>query len=262
MLTGDQIRVPYEKEALIKTLAVILIIIFLFAGLSLGLILLPIIYAIFYIKSEQSKLLGNSIKIDKKQFPKIYKLCEKASKNLSMDMPDVFIRQDPILNAYAIGTWGTGNFVILHSSLIEAMTEQELLQVIGHEFTHIKCEHTRWLTFTNLKDSINIPIISDLLGLIFNSWSRKVEYTSDRGGLIANQNVKASITSLAKLAVGKELFSQLDLDVFKHQKEEINKDGILELNELLQSHPYVVNRIQHLLKFDQSKKYKRLLSQL
>ena len=214
MITADEIRVPGEKATLFKAIGISAILTFVFTGISLGLVLIPIIYSVLFVKSKQSSLLGDSIMITDKQFPKIYKLCEKAAKDLSMERPDVFIVQSPILNAMALGFWGTKNFVILHSALIEALTEEELLSVIGHEFTHIKCEHTRWGVFTTLKDNINIPIISNVLGLIFNSWSRKAEYTCDRGGLIVNHNVKSAISALAKLAVGKELFSQLDLNIF------------------------------------------------
>lgn len=261
MIIPDEIRVPQEKEALSLAIGITVIIFIFILGISIGFFVVPFIIIVLMIKQKQGSLLGNSVKITENQFPDIYKICKKAEKRLTMKMPDVFITQSPVLNAMALGFWGRKS-VILHSALVETMTEDELSFIIGHEFTHIKCDHTNWTVFTSLKDSLNIPVISDILSLIFNSWSRKAEYTCDRGGLLVNQNTHSGISSLAKLSVGKELFSKLDLTVFKDQKEEVTDDDVAKLSELLQTHPHIVNRIQGILRFSTSKKYQRLLTQL
>ena len=261
MISADQIRVPREKESLYISLTITFILFVLIMGISIGTFLIPFFIAVFYVKTMQGRLLGNSVKVTENQFPEIYDLITLASKNLSMSSPDVFIRQDPVLQAYALGIWG-GKTVVLHSALVESMNSDELASIIGHEFTHIKCEHTSWGILANLHSSIPIPIISDILGFVFNSWSRKAEYTCDKGGLIVTQSVNASVSAIAKLAVGKELFERLDLDILKQQQVQISRNDISRLSELLQTHPYLINRIQQIIRYSNSKEYLNLTSNI
>ena len=166
MIIPDEIRVPQEKEALSLAIGITVIIFIFILGISIGFFVVPFIIIVLMIKQKQGSLLGNSVKITENQFPDIYKICKKAEKSLTMKMPDVFITQSPVLNAMELGFWGRKS-VILHSALVETMTEDELSFIIGHEFTHIKCDHTNCTVFTSLKDSLNIPVISDILSLIF-----------------------------------------------------------------------------------------------
>ena len=261
MITPDKIRVPNEKESLSLAIGIMIVLFVFIMGISIGVFIIPLFLAVLYVKSMQGRLLGNSVKVTENQFPEIYDIICHASKNLSMPIPDVFIRQSPVLQAYALGIWGRKS-VVLHSALVETMNYSELASIIGHEFTHIKCEHTSWGILANLHSSIPIPIISDILSFIFNKWSRKAEYTCDRGGLIVIQNANASVYAIAKLAVGKELFEKLDLDVLKEQQVQISHDDLSRLTELLQTHPYLINRIQEIIRYSRSSEYMNLTSDI
>ncbi len=259
MVTADNIRVGNEKSSLNISVSIMVFISIALIGINIGFLIIPLILSIFYVKITQGQFLGNAVKVTQNQFPEIYEMIDLASQNLSMLSPDVFIKQSPELNAFALGIFGKKS-VVLHSALVETMTPSELASIIGHEFTHIKCDHTTWSVVAGLHNSIPIPIISNLLSFVFNNWSRKAEYTSDRGGLVVCQNVNASVTAMAKLAVGKELFKQLDLDILKEQKYQISKDEISKISETLQTHPYLVNRIQAIIHFSNSGKYESLIS--
>ena len=259
MITADQLRVKNEKESLTVAIIVTVIIFVVILGISLFVFIIPLIFAVFYVKTTQGSYLGNAVKITERQFPDIYNTVYLAAQRLSMPEPDVYVMQNPVINAHALGIWGRKS-VILTSGLVEAMKPSELACIIGHEFTHIKCEHTSWAILAGLHNSIPIPVISDLLSFIFLSWSRKAEYTCDRGGLIVSQDVTASVAAQAKLAVGKQLFEKLDLVSFKEQKSEVSKDDISRLSELLSTHPYVVNRIQKMNIYFNSDSYRRLTS--
>ena len=259
MITADQLRVKNEKESLTVAIIVTVIIFVVILGISLFVFIIPLIFAVFYVKTTQGSYLGNAVKITERQFPDIYNTVYLAAERLSMPQPDVFIRQTPVIQAHAIGIWGRKS-VVLTSALVETMKPSELACIIGHEFTHIKCEHTSWGILANLHNSIPIPVISNLLSFIFLSWARKAEYTCDRGGLIVSQDVSASVAAIAKLAVGKQLFEKLDLDSFKGQKSEVSKDDISRLSELLLTHPFFVNRIQKMNIYFNSASYRRLTS--
>ena len=261
MITPDKIRVPNEKESLSLAIGIMIVLFVFIMGISIGVFIIPLFLAVLYVKSMQGRLLGNSVKVTENQFPEIYDIISLASKNLSMPTPEVFIHQSPVLQAFAMGIWGRKS-VVLHSALVETMNYSELASIIGHEFTHIKCGHTSWGILANLHSSIPIPIISDILSFIFNKWSRKAEYTCDRGGLIVNQNSNASVYAIAKLAVGKELFEKLDLDELKEQQVQISQDDLSRLTELLQTHPYLINRIQEIIRYSRSSEYMNLTSDI
>ena len=148
------------------------------------------------------------------------------------------------------------------SVTILAMDTDELTYIIGHEFSHIKCGHTYWLVVTNSVESIKVPIISDIIGLIFKAWSRKTEYSCDRGGLIASGSLKASMYACGKVTVGKELFKDLDLGSLIEQIVELDNEKIwAKLGQVLSTHPFMVNRIKEFSNFYKSEEYKRITTE-
>ncbi len=256
-LSADDFRVKGEKNILYITLSVVGVLFLFMLGVSLGVILLAIIFSAIWVKIRQGQLLGRCIKVSENQFPEIFKTAKIAANRLCMSLPDIFVTQDPVINAYALGFMGKKS-IVLHSATVEAMDANELLAIIGHEFAHIKAGHTNWLVITNSTEKVQIPIISQITGFIFLFWSRKAEYTSDRGAVLANRDPKATVNALAKLAVGKELFKDLDIDKLFDQKMNIDEDEISKLSESLSTHPYIINRIHEITKFYKSPEYSRL----
>jgi len=60
----------------------------------------------------------------------------------------LYVRQHPVPNAYTFAVRGKQPFV-LHTSLIELLTPEEIQAVIAHELGH-KCDHGVYLTLVNL----------------------------------------------------------------------------------------------------------------
>lgn len=253
---AEDLRVPGETIALFIGVALLAFALLVLLRLTLGWILILVLLSIGWVKVRQGQLLGQSVHISEQQFPRVYRAAQRAAERLGMTMPDVFVTQNPVINAYAIGFLGRKS-VVLNSATVEAMDEDELTAILGHEFTHIKCAHTHWLVFTQLKDTLRIPLVSDLVGLLLLRWSRKAEYTCDRGGLVACQSLQAACRALAKVAVGRVLFSEMDLDSFFAQRDSLNQDDIARLGERFSTHPYVVNRLYALHGFANSTAYQR-----
>ncbi len=251
LVTIADLRVPGETGSLVVGVALLVLVLMLLLRATFGVIFLLIGLALVWIRVRQGQMVGQAVKVTEHQLPDVYAVACQAADRLCMPTPDVFVTQHPIINAYALGFVGRQS-VVLHSATVEAMEPNELCSILGHEFTHIKCRHTRWLVLTNLKDSIRLPIISEVVGFVLLSWARKAEYTSDRGGLIACHDLRAAISALAKVAVGKELFKRLNIDAFLNQKETLNADGIAKLSETLTDHPYLVNRIHALVAYSES----------
>lgn len=215
--------------------------------------------------------LASSIRVTPKQFKKVHKLHLEACAILDLEqIPDLFVSQNPIFNAGAVGV--DKPFIVLNSALLDSFSEDELLTVIGHELAHIKSGHVLYKTLllVLLKLStllVNIP----LTGLVLKSitlglmeWSRKSELSCDRAGLLTVQDSDVPIKLLMKMAGGSQI-KQMDLGSFIAQAEEYNRSDSMSdnihkiLNTINQSHPFHILRVSELLKWVQSGDYDYIL---
>lgn len=255
-VSADDFRVPGEKRAFwIATALLILLLIPLLPVWPVILIVIGV--AAFWTWMHQGSQLGNGVKVSEKQFPEIYALCKQAAARLSMSMPQVFVVQDKSLGAFAAGFLGK-KYIKLNSALVQEMTPEELNFIIGHEFAHIKCNHTNLLVLTSAQGARGVPWLSQALHLLYQFWSRKGEYTCDRGGLLACRNEPAAVAALAKLAVGSELFKQLNIDEFLGQHMDIEQDEVAKLSEVFGTHPFLLRRIKAIVDFHNSEQYRQL----
>ncbi len=257
-ISPDDFRVKGEKAGLYLGFAILAFILLFITAISVGVITLIIVAGTAIIVwIRQGQLMGGAAKVSEKQFPRIHALATEAAYGLGMQQPEVYIMQDPTLNAFAIGFLGKKS-VVLHSATVEAMDDKELQHIIGHEFSHIKCGHTNLIVLTSSSDGVDVPVISQLLGFIFLFWSRKAEYTCDRGGLLACRDPRAAIGAICKLAVGPTLFAQLDIDDFLNQRMAIDQNDVSKLSESFATHPYLVKRIHAIQQYFESEEFRRL----
>lgn len=257
-ISADDYRVPGENRAFWIATGILLFLLLLIEGFSLALWWLPLGFvtaAAIYVWINQAQKVGDGVRVTAKQFAEIYALAETAANRLSMKMPAVYIIQSPVFNATAQGFIGKKS-VSLHSAIVKGMSPTEMLWLLGHEFSHIKLGHTNMGVLTSAQTSV--MGLSQLLNLIYQWWSRKGEYSCDRGGLLACRDEKSAISALAKIAIGPELFAEMDIDEFLKQHMDIEQDDLARLSESLISHPYTVKRIKAIVDFHDSDLYRRL----
>lgn len=250
-------RVPGEMFNLFFSIGVSFFVLLVLLHVTFGLILLGIVGAIVMVKLKQSQLLGQGIRVSKTQLSEVNAAVECAARRLGMERPEVYVIQNQEINAYAMGVFGKKT-VVLHSKTIESMNQDELISILGHEFSHILCGHTKWIALTSSSQFVRIPFLSMVLNFIFLFWSRKAEYTCDRGGLIASNDLNASTTALIKLSVGEHLFSQLNIKELLSQKESLEGDIFSRLSEKMSTHPYILKRIFALSTFRASELYSKM----
>lgn len=203
---------------------------------------------IIMVKIHQAHLLGQCVKLSENQVPKVFESAKSAASKLKIKIPDIFIKQDPTINAYAIGFIGKKS-VILHSETVSSMQKEELISVLGHEFSHIKLKHTNWSVVTNSASGVGIPILSNILQFIFLFWSRKAEFSCDRGSIIASEDLQSSVNALVKIAVGKELSGDINIDDFINQGKGINGGWFNRFAASFSTHPYLPKRVEKLKEF-------------
>ncbi|MGK0289740.1 MAG: Zn-dependent protease with chaperone function [bacterium] len=223
-------------------------------------------------KSLRLLTLASSIKVSSKQFPKIYELHKEACFVLDSDyIPEIYVSESPFLNAGAIGV--DKPFIVLNSSLVETLSEEELLGVIGHELGHCLSGHALYKTLLAFLMrfsliALNIPLgMVALMGIIYalKEWDRKSELSADRAGLLVSQNPKGEYSTLMKMAGGRNA-GQMDVDEFFKQAQEYEGAGnVLDsvyklLNLAVVHHPFPVTRALELKAWVDSGEYDKILS--
>lgn len=182
---------------------------------------------------------NNGVKLSKKQFPDIYQRVEELAHSMEIEKsPDIYIIQNErMLNAFATKFFGR-NFIILYSDIFELAqgNEDELTFVIAHELAHIKRRHLT--KHVLILPGMWVPFLG-------SAYSRSCEYTCDLIAASYTKNIGAAINALSVLAVGKDLFHQVNIDEYieDHQKE---KGFFLWLTHVTASHPPLPKRIEAL----------------
>lgn len=206
-------------------------------------------------------LLGKGVRVGPKQFPSVHKLVTHCANALSVGVPHVYVVNSPVVNAYTFGT-DDESFIVLHSSLVDTMTEAELLFVIGHETGHIQNKHVVYNTALILLQRMAELFIGPLIlpaVVALNAWYRRAEITCDRAGLLCSQDLDSASRSFIKLAVGsKRLSDEVDMSEFLAQHDEA-QSSVGRYMEAFQSHPYLPKRIKALQVFAESEIYRGAL---
>ena len=213
----------------------------------------------FFQTVGKNELLGHAVKVGPNQFPRIHGLVLKCAETLGITPPTLYILSSPIANAATFGT-NDDSFIMVHSALIDHMSEDELLSVIGHECGHIHNSHVVYLTAMHYLTRMASQYVRWLAGpamLALSGWSRRAEVTCDRAGLLCAGSLDVSTRALTKLALGsKKLYEELNVEAFLDQHRE-GGDGIGRFAEMTASHPWLPKRILALRAFAGSELYRK-----
>ncbi|MEA5516928.1 M48 family metallopeptidase [Nodularia sp. UHCC 0506] len=228
----------------------------------------PMAEQVFYVEN-----IAASVLVGEKQLPDLYNLLLEACKILDIEPPQLYIRQHPAPNAYTFAMRGKQPFIVMHTSLVDMLTPQEIQAVIAHELGHLKCDHSVYLTPVNilvLAASI-VPNVGTFLAQAIQSqlleWVRCAEFTCDRAALLATQDPKVVMSVLMKLAGGSPILApQLNLDAFVDQARAYDDISKTELGEMVKeartaqlSHPVPVLRAREIDRWAGSTEYQSLL---
>ena len=218
--------------------------------------------------------IASSVLVSEKQLPDLHKLLIEACTILDLEPPQLYVQQNPTPNAYTFAMRGKQPFVVLHTSLIEMLTPEEIQAVIAHELGHLKCEHGVYLTMVNLivLAANMLPpwgtVLAQSLQDQMLQWVRCAEFSCDRAALLAIQDPKVVMSVLMKLAGGSPtLAPQLNLDAFIEQAKAYDAVGTDSLGELLQAaqtaqltHPVPVIRAREIDRWASSAEYQSILN--
>ncbi len=211
-------------------------------------------------RSEET-FMRTGLRVTKEISPKYFKLFKKAQDCLGFDEKQIipYIQQDSRINAACIHETEDKYLIYLTSSLIEHMTETQILFVIGHELGHAFYKHHQ-LPIHGIMNSIDPPKANDVLLLL--KWSRMAEISADRAGLLCARNLEAALASMLVLSSGlPSSLLNVDIDAYGKQSEEMIPNLVKNktLDDLYSTHPFNPLRVISLKLFWESKELHDLL---
>ena len=228
------------------------------------------IFALFGERALRLAFKANAVRTSEKQYAWVHARLARVCEVLDLEeRPECYISQTPVVNAGAVG-FGKP-FIVLNSSMLEVLSEDEVEAVLGHEVGHILSGHVFYRTLLILiRDLVLFRYPLAGLALIpihiaLMEWYRKSELSSDRAGVLAVQNPQVTMSALMQLAGGMRGVT-LDLDEFIAQSDEYREGGDLldsvykVLNVLGQTHPFAVIRVAELRDWIESGDYERILA--
>jgi Zn-dependent protease with chaperone function len=216
-----------------------------------------------------------SVLVGEQQLPHIHKLLVEACQILDLEVPQLYLKQHPAPNAYTMAVRGKKPFIVVHTSLVDLLTLEELQAVIAHELGHLKCEHGVYLTLANLivlamgglVPGIGNAIAQTLQGQMLQ-WLRCAEFSCDRAALLVSQDPKTVISVLMKLSGGSPLLAPLlNVDAFLAQARAYEDASNTDFGKMLTTsqteqltHPVPVLRAKEIDLWAQTDGYQSLLN--
>jgi len=219
-------------------------------------------------------LCGSNFHVTKESCPELYNLIRETIETLDIDrLPEIYTIWSYGVNAYTTG-YKENTIMVIHTGAVDLMTDPELKFIVGHEAGHIKSGHVLYHVMVDffsqiISDTMLAGKLAIPLQLALFYWYRMSEFTADRAGLLACQDLDAALSAIMKMAgIPKRFFDTTKPQLFAKQAEEfMSKYGgsinsvIRNISILDDSHPWTVMRAYELIKWVESGEYDRLLSE-
>lgn len=219
-----------------------------------------------------------SVRCGPRQYPSLHNILQDCCEIMDMPVPELYISNNPFTNAFAGGV--QRSYITLRSSIVDALDEDGLYHLIGHELGHIKAGHVLFMSIAQsiirimelmgrrtfgLSDAAQIAMIA-----AFFEWSRQAEFTADRAGLLCSQDFETSASVNMMLAGGpNRLSEESNLDAFLDQARTYqNMDFLDSLGKILifmtygmmTTHPFPVHRVRDLEQWHDEGNLTRILA--
>lgn len=215
--------------------------------------------------------MANHIRLSKTQLPEVYNLLPPIVEKFGIEEPEFYLEMNPIPNAYTTGD--SRRFIVVTSGLLEHITDPvERQSILAHECGHIVCRHVFYNTMAQMLviagSALGIPAaLAKPIDLAFKYWSRRSELSADRASAVYVGEVRPAVDALLRLVGGPYQFTKdVNFEEYAEQaKAYYDLQAESKWHKLLQAyavmnatHPFAAVRIQELLKWCETDKYKLL----
>lgn len=208
-----------------------------------------LVASLVFIYFFQIKLLASAMRVQNGKHSQLKMMADEICRTLDVPPVDIYVTQDPYLNAYALGF--TRPFsIVLNSAVVERLSRDEAKAILLHEVGHIKYHHTVVTAYT--APLSNLPIIGVVIQWVFGFWSRRAEKTCDRLSAAYSNSAEHIIAALIKIHVGAEIGDYMGPEGVIYQDMK-GRSLSRRVAQSFESHPFLVTRVQELLDFSRTK---------
>lgn len=207
-------------------------------------------FCVTQITRELQRLNRDAVAVTPTQFPDIYDIACDCADRLGMAVPNIYVVNNPTLNAAAYCADDIQPVIEINSGSYERLTPGELKAMIGHECGHVQNNHVIYSFLSSQIASIGtnalIAQFAFLSGILtygtlaaLATWSLASEVTADRAGMICSDDVEDAYRMNAKLMYG-ATFKEQEID-FKSLEEQLKQQmgNISKYDEMLESMTYI-----------------------
>ncbi len=204
--------------------------------LGLGMIIL---------KMQRQIMLGNALQVEYSAYAWLRDWVNEVAADIEMPRVEIFVTQDPVINAYAFG-FIRPYTIVLHSGTIRYMTKDEIRMVVLHEMAHVKYGHT--VASLYLTPFMNIPVLGVFFSWLAGFWQRRAELTADRLALMYLGDSELVKSALVKVHVGPDVASSMN-DIARQWQQYVAERPFNRFTQTFSNHPFLVRRLSHVDKW-------------
>ena len=213
---------------------------------------------------------GNSFKVTRDACPDLTRIGIDVFNALDLTYkPDLYVQQDYYINAYTTGHEEKA-FISLSSGAVDRLSEAELSFIIGHESGHIKSGHVLYhMMLAYITVLISKMPGSRALKMPLMYWNRMSEFTADRAGLLACQDLNVALSTIMKMSgLPEKYYKTASVDGFMQQARDFAEtyshgaNNVMKVIEIIdEDHPWTVVRASELIKWYESGDYRKILDE-
>lgn len=218
----------------------------------------------FQVRQSELDLMGGGLHVNDKNMPDVYRIFRETCEVLNMPyVPELYLGELPVANAFAVGA--DKAYINITSELFFRLDEAEIRFMFGHELGHILCGHTKYNMLVRLMlhmgysmpglEAILAPVMSVSIKPLLMLWSRRSEFSADRAGLLACQDLEAAASFFLKICglplnfYGKvkplSIFDQAS-DFQKLVDKSLVDNALASMSIMNSSHPRAIARVAEL----------------
>jgi Zn-dependent protease with chaperone function len=201
-----------------------------------------LLFTLLTIRMMRQNFLANMLHVEYSDYAWLREWSNMVASELNMPRVEIFITQDPYINAFAIGFAKPYN-IVLNSGSIRYLTNDELKAIVIHEMGHVKYHHTQISAY--LSAVRGLPFVGELTSWILDFWTRRTELTADRLAVYYLRDPDLVKRSLIKVHVGPDVAKGFN-DITQKWQEHHSFNTFNAFTQTFSSHPFLVRRLRHI----------------
>ena len=201
-----------------------------------------LLVGMFMVRMQRQIMLGNALQIEYSSYAWLRDWANQVSADLELPRVEIFVTQDPVINAYSFG-FIRPYAIVLQSGTIRYLTKDELKVIVVHEMAHIKYGHVNASVY--LLPFLNFPVIGMAFTWLAGFWQRRAEFTADRLALMYTENPELVKQSLIKVYVGPDAASSMN-DIARQWQQYTAERPMNHFAQTFSNHPFLVRRLSQI----------------